>query len=249
MSVENEFKGEEKMMKVDYVGKSFEDILDPAAYLRHMYRNTDEMGTSYIPGFFYYRDSESDMIYHCEMNWTESDVDQLSADFAALNDSLKMIADRTVFWLDSTPESESELDLDSDLQLVYDTYLRRIDVEGFDHTVISDIDARLDVKTDLEGKSVFISDTNPYFGLDHIEISDEELKLYDDYCDAYTAKAVDRLGEGFFTTTILFFASRLYRLYQLDVPYFIIGKEACALIKALALHRHLVSYSKNIVIS
>ncbi len=210
----------------------------------NMFDHTDEDGILFIPKWPYDNNyDEEEPFYKCKMNWNRTDAEKAVADFEALYEALEAIA--------KIPDHrEPDFDvksLPSDLQTIWNTYLRDFDAyDSFDMDLIADISDRLETIAEInaiaqkleESKDVFTEDYYYYNEYKKTSVSESERTLYDEYRDALYEEAAQRVGDNVAAYDVVIRAKRLCRLFSLGAPEIIIKNEASLLAQAMIMHNY-----------
>ena len=222
-------------------------IFSGSKAIMDMLEHTDEKGILFIPGWPYdnnYEEEES--FYKCKMSWNKADAEKAVADFDALYEALEAIA--------KIPDyREPDFDvasLPSDLQLVWNTYLRDFETDdSFDMDLIMDISDRLETVAFVDsiarkiekGSDVSEEEYSLYNDCKDTSVSESEEALLDEYLDAIHYEAAQRVGVSEVAYDVVVRAQRLCRLLSLGAPEIILRNEANLLAQAMAIHKYCVT--------
>ena len=207
-----------------------------------MFDHTDEDGILFIPKWPYDNNyDEEESFYKCRMSWNRTDAEKAVADFEALYEALETIA--------KIPDHrEPDFDvksLPSDLQTIWNTYLRDFDADdSFDMDLVMDIYDRLDtvafadsIARKIEkGSDVSEEEYSLYNECKDTFVSESEEALFDEYLDALYKEAEKRVGESLAAYDVINRTRRLCRLISLGAPDFILRNEASFLAQAMVIH-------------
>ena len=209
-----------------------------------MFEHTDEDGILFIPKWPYDNNyDEEESFYKCGMSWNRTDAEKAVADFEALYEALEAIAKTPDY---HEPDFDVR-DLPSELQPVWNTYLRDFDAyDSFDMDLIADISDRLETIAEInaiaqileESKDVFTEDYYYYNEYKNTSVSESERALYDEYRDALQREAEQRVGDNLASYDVVIRAMRLCRLISLGAPEFILKNEASLLAQAMVIHNY-----------
>ena len=177
------------------------------------------------------------------MNWNRTDAEKTVADFEAFYEALEVIAKTPDY---HEPDFDVR-DLPSELQPVWNTYLRDFDAyDSFDMDLIADISDRLEQVAFAESlarkiemsSEVSEEEYSLYNENKDTYVSESERALYNEYRNALHKEAEQRVGESAVAYDVVNRSRRLCRLFSLGAPDFILKIEASYLAQAMVIHSY-----------
>ena len=189
--------------------------LTPLEMIDEMFSDTESDGTYY--GFEPYSDFEESRLMQYKLSWTEEDRDRVKAEFTMLSAALRECAERG----EVLPGCERWLaPLEQDIDYGFLVKLGIIDVADADFPGLSE-EVMDWILTKIEYGEGF---------------SESEQTAFTQYRDALDKEAAGRIGEGLYSSSVIQFARRYYRLIELGAPRIVIDNEARNLAQAMVYH-------------
>ena len=230
--------------------------ISPADFITLMFERTDEDGVLYIPGWHYDRpgwesgtpgSTDENDSYRCQVDWNLEKYEKLLKQFDELYNAIKQIAP---YWdlLEETLNPEEVLK-DKKLFEVWQNYIDRFGITGFDIERLWDIDERWNteecvksvannilngkVLEDFE-KSILQEDVDT-------KVTAQEKQYYNQYLEYLYKVAEERVGKGLCAYDLVYRSRRLCRLFNIGAPEIIIHHEGKTLAAAMLLHKYGIS--------
>ena len=208
--------------KLAFNFKSAQKILSGQEVIEEMKRFTDNNGVLYIPN----HDDTSDdnlVYYRLEMDYSKADEKAFISDADNLVKNIydiftfckKVKIDSEVFL---SQENKAKSVLPQNLFETWNTYIRDLEVKGFDESLVKI----------MYGQEVYITDKH---------LSKEEIAIWHKYMAAKQVEAAKRIGDGVAAYTVIARAQRLLIILELGAPEIILNNETNDLIISLAIHR------------
>ena len=211
----------------------------------NMFEHTDENGVLFIPEWTYDSNYDEETIYKCKMNWSRADAEKTVADFNTLYDAIKAISEK----LEDLQSDTAVNDHSSELQSVWNTYIRDFETGSIDLDQIADISDKFETIALIDsisckinkGEELSAEDSSYYNEYKDTSVSESEKALYNKYRDAIHKDAERRLGDSLAAYDVIIRAKRLCKLLSLKAPAIIVNNEASLLAQAMVIHNYCVS--------
>ncbi len=208
--------------KLAFNFKSAQKIMSGQEVIEEMKRFTDNNGVLYIPN----HDDISDdnlVYYRLKMDYSKADEKAFISDADNLVKNIydiftlckKVKIDSEVFL---SQENKAKSVLPQNLFETWNTYIRDLEVKGFDDHLVKI----------MCGQEVYITDKH---------LSKEEIAIWHKYMAAKKVEAAKRIGRGVAAYTVIARAQRLLIILELGAPEIILNNETNDLIISLAIHR------------
>ncbi len=220
------------------------DKMTSSEYFAWLHEQTDADGVLIVPVW-----NDGNVIrsahpsyYRCDMDWSKTDLDRLSAETETLLSALSGIA--KVYRQLSDSEEENAKILSPELLKVWSVYIRPFDVASFDLDLIHDIEMRMEIMDEVgaielkrnSGKTLDAYEQNFLKENRSITIDADETQLYDAYRQTLYKQSEQRIGISHAAYQLVIHARRVCRLMSLLAPDVIVNAEKKCLMQAVAFH-------------
>ena len=217
---------------------SFDKKLEPTEYAELMFKNTNNDGILYIPGWYYL--NEPRHILRCLIKWNKRDLEAVIIECNKLIDGINKIAEKIKNVKDSSLNIKKII-TDEYLNQLWNIYFTEFSYAKFDKNKIKEIAEKIETISTIKllehkmwaRKSIESYERKLYEEYKNLTITKEEEDEYSAYCEAFYRDCKKRVGENIGAVDLILRVRRLCKVIEIDAPKDIVNSEACMLIATL----------------